>query len=142
MNNQIRNIVTAVLLAFGWVAPLCAAPLTQAEVDALYERIDALYAEGMNAYKAGDYAKTATLLTEAVALQKQIAEDEDLLAMSTTLAAAQSQAGAYEAALTTTENSIALAKRLKGDSAPELTQLENNRAYLQSKISMPVEERV
>ena len=142
MNNLLRNIVTAVLLAFGWVAPLCAAPLTQAEVDALYERIDALYAEGMNAYKAGDYAKTATLLTEAVALQKQITEDEDLLAMSTTLAAAQSQAGAYEAALTTTENSIALAKRLKGESAPELTQLENNRAYLQSKISMPVEERV
>ena len=43
MNNLLRNIVTAVLLAFGWVAPLCAAPLTQAEVDALYERIDALY---------------------------------------------------------------------------------------------------
>lgn len=142
MNNLLRNIVTTVLLTFWWVAPLCAAPLTQAEVDALYERIDALYEEGMSAYKAGDYAKTATLLTEAVALQKQIAEDEDLLAMITTLAAAQSQAGAYEAALTTTENSIALAKRLKGDKAPELTQLENNRAYLQAKINMPVEERV
>ena len=142
MGKLYRNIVTAVLLTFGWVAPLCATPLTQAEVDALYERIDALYAEGMNAYKAGDYAKTATLMTEAVALQKQIAEDEDLLAMSTTLAAAQSQAGAYEAALTTTENTIALAKRLKGELAPELTQLENNRAYLQAKISMPVEERV
>lgn len=142
MGKLYRNIVTAVLLTFGWVAPLCATPLTQAEVDALYERIDALYAEGMNAYKAGDYAKTATLMTEAVALQKQIAEDEDLLAMSTTLAAAQSQAGAYEAALTTTENTIALAKRLKGELAPELTQLGNNRAYLQAKISMPVEERV
>lgn len=108
----------------------------------MYNRIDNLYEEGMSAYKAGNYARTAELMSEAVALQQQIAEDEDLLAMITTLAAAQSQAGDYEAALTTTNQTIALAKRLKGDSAPELTQLENNRAYLQSKINLPVEERV
>ena len=141
--NLFRNIVTTVLLTFGWVASVCAAtPLTQAEVDALYERIDALYEEGMNAYKAGEYKKTATVLTEAVGLQQQIAEDEDLLAMITTLAAAESQAGDYGAALKTTEKTIALAKRLHGEGAKELTQLESNRAYLQSKIDMPVEERV
>ena len=140
MNKLFRNIVTTVLLAFGWVAPLCA--LTQAEIDALYNRIDSLYEAGMSAYKASDFAKTAVLMQQAVALQQQVAEDEDLLAMSTTLAAAQSQAGDYQAALTTTNNAIALARRLKGDTAPELAQLESNRAYLQQKIDMPVEERV
>ena len=145
MAKLFRKIATAVLLAMWLVAPLCAhtaVPLTQAEVDALYERIDALYEEGMSAYKTGDYKQTASLMTEAVALQKQIAEDDDLLAMMTTLAAAQSQAGEYQAALTTTENTIALARRLHGAAAPELAQLESNRAYLQQKISMPVEERV
>ena len=140
MNNLFRNIVTTVLLTAMWVAPLFA--LTQEELDALYNKIDALYEAGMSAYKSGDYSKTAELMQEAVALQKQIAEDEDLLAMITTLAAAQSQTGDYKAALTTTEQTIALAKRIKGENAPELTQLENNRAYLQQKIDMPVEERV
>ena len=143
MNNLFRNIVTTVLLTCGWVAPLYAQQkLTPQEVDALYNRIDDLYEQGMSAYKQGDYRRTVELMTEAVALQQKIEEDEDLLAMSTTLAAAQSQAGDYQAALTTTEQTIALAKRLKGDNAPELTQLENNRAYLQTKINMPVEERV
>lgn len=131
------------LLTFGWVASLCASkPLTQAEVDALYERIDALYEQGMSAYKAGDYVNTANMLTEAVSLQQQIAEDEDLLDMITTLAAAQSQAAQYEAALTTTDKTIALAKKLHGEGAKELAQLESNRAYLQTKINMPVEKRV
>lgn len=143
MTKRFLNIVTTMLLTFGWVASLCASkPLTQAEVDALYERIDALYEQGMSAYKAGDYANTATLLTEAVSLQQQIAEDEDLLDMITTLAAAQSQAEQYEAALTTTDKTIALAKKLHGEGAKELAQLESNRAYLQTKINMPVEERV
>ena len=143
MTKWFLNIVTTMLLTFGWVASVCAAkPLTQAEVDALYERIDALYEQGMSAYKAGDYTKTATLLTEAVSLQQQIAEDEDLLDMITTLAAAQSQAEQYEAALTTTDKTIALAKKLHGEGAKELAQLESNRAYLQTKINMPVEERV
>ena len=143
MTKWFLNIVTTMLLTFGWVASLCASkPLTQAEVDALYERIDALYEQGMSAYKAGDYTKTATLLTEAVSLQQQIAEDEDLLDMITTLAAAQSQAEQYEAALTTTDKTIALAKKLHGEGAKELAQLESNRAYLQTKINMPVEERV
>lgn len=143
MTKRFLNIVTMVLLTFGWVASLCASkPLTQAEVDALYERIDALYEQGMSAYKAGDYKQTAELMTEAVGLQQQIAEDEDLLAMSTTLAAAQSQAAEYEAALTTTDKTIALAKKLHGEGAKELEQLESNRAYLLSKINMPVEERV
>jgi len=141
--NLFRNIVTTVLLTFGWVASVCAAtPVTQAEVDALYERIDALYEQGMSAYKAGEYKTTATVLTEAVGLQQQIAEDEDMLAMLTTLAASESQAGDYGAALKTTEKTIALAKRLHGEGAKELAQLESNRAYLQSKIDMPVEERV
>lgn len=142
MNNLLRNIVTTVLLAFGWVAPTLAQKLTPEEVDALYNRVDALYEDGMSAYKSGDYARTVELMKEAVALQQTIDEDEDLLAMTTTLAAAQSQTGDYEAALTTTNNAIALAQRLKGANAPELTSLENNRAYLQSKIDMPVEERV
>ena len=143
MNTFFRNIVTTVLLAFAWAAPLCAAkPLTQAEVDAMYERIDALYEQGMSAYKAGEFTQTATLLTEAVSLQEQVAEDDDLLAMTTTLAVAQSQAGEYQAALTMTDKAIALAKKLHGEQAKELTQLESNRAYLQSKIDMPVEERV
>ncbi len=136
-------MVTTMLLTFGWVASLCAAtPLTQAEVDALYERIDALYEQGMSAYKAGDFTKTTTLMTEAVSLQEQIAEDDDLLAMCTTLAVAQSQAGEYQAALTTTDRAIALAKKLHGEQAKQLAQLESNRAYLQAKIDMPVEERV
>ncbi len=131
------------LLTFGWVASLCAAnPLSQEEVDALYERIDALYEQGMSAYKSGNFKQTATLMTEAVALQQQVAEDEDLLAMLTTLASAQSQAEEYQAALTTTDQTIALAKRLHGDAAQELATLESNRAYLQKKIDMPVEERV
>ena len=143
MTKRILNIVTTVLLAFAWAAPLCAAkPLTQAEVDAMYERIDALYEQGMSAYKAGKFTQTATLLTEAVSLQEQVAEDDDLLAMTTTLAVAQSQAGEYQAALTMTDKAIALAKKLHGEQAKELTQLESNRAYLQSKIDMPVEERV
>ena len=143
MTKRILNIVTTVLLAFAWAAPLCAAkPLTQAEVDAMYERIDALYEQGMSAYKAGEFTQTATLLTEAVSLQEQVAEDDDLLAMTTTLAVAQSQAGEYQAALTMTDKAIALAKKLHGEQAKELTQLESNRAYLQSKIDMPVEERV
>lgn len=143
MNTFFRNIVTTVLLAFAWAAPLCAVtPLTQAEVDAMYERIDALYEQGMSAYKAGDFTKTATLMTEAVGLQEQITEDDDLLAMTTTLAAAQSQAGDYAAALTTTDKAIALAKKLHGEEAKQLAQLESNRTYLQTKIDMPVEERV
>ena len=129
-----------VLLIFGWVAPLCA--LTPQEEDALYNRIDSLYEAGMAAYKAGNFKHTTALMQKAVDLQQQIAEDEDLLAMITTLAAAQSQAGDFEAALTTTDKTIALAKRLHGATAPELTILENNRAYLQKKIDMPVEERV
>lgn len=135
-----RNILTTVLLTLGWVAPLCA--MTPAEEDALFNRIDSLYEAGMSAYRASDFAKTAMLMNEAVVLQQQIAEDEDLLAMMTTLAASQSQAGNYQAALTTTDQTIVLAKRLKGAAAPELTQLENNRAYLQQKINMPVEEHV
>lgn len=143
MNNLIRNIVTMVLLTLGWVAPLCAQQkLTPEEVDALYNRIDALYEDGMSAYKQGDFTRTVTLMSEAVALQQKLAEDEDLLAMITTLAVAQSQAGDYQAALTTTEQTIALAKRLHGDAAPELESLESNRTYLQAKIDMPVEERV
>ena len=137
MTKRFLNIVTTVLLAFAWAAPLCAAkPLTQAEVDAMYERIDALYEQGMSAYKAGEFSQTATLLTEAVSLQEQVAEDDDLLAMTTTLAVAQSQAGEYQAALTMTDKAIALAKKLHGEQAKELTQLESNRAYLQSKIDM------
>ena len=142
MTKLFRNIAATLLLTFGWVAPLCAASLTQAQIDALYNRIDDLYEQGMTAYKSADYSRTVTLMQEAVTLQQQIAEDDDLLAMITTLAAAQSQAGDIQSALTTTEQAIALAKRLKGDNAPELAQLENNRAYLQSKINMPVEERV
>ena len=141
--NLLRNIVTTVLLTFGWVAALYASkPLTQAEVDAMYERIDALYEDGMHAYQAHQYSQTVTLMAEAVRLQEQLAEDEDLLAMITTLAAAQSQAGDYEAALTTTDKTIALAKKLHGDGAKELAQLETNRTYLLAKINMPVEERV
>jgi len=143
MKQLFRNIVASMLLTCGWVASMYAQQkLTPQEVDALYNRIDSLYEAGMNAYKAGNYAGTAVLLQDAVALQKQISEDEDLLAMITTLAAAQSQAGDYQAALTTTNATIALAQRLHGAAAPELTQLEKNRAYLQQKIDMPVEERV
>lgn len=143
MTKRILNIVTTVLLAFAWAAPLCAnKPLTQAEVDAMYERIDALYEQGMSAYKGGDFKKTTTLMTEAVGLQKQVAEDDDLLAMTMTLAAAQSQAEDYAAAMATTNEAIALAKKLHGEEAKELTQLESNREYLQAKIDMPVEERV
>ena len=142
MTKLFRYIATTVLLTCGWVAPLCAQQLTQAEVDAMYNRIDELYEEGMSAYKSGNFARTAELMQEAIALQQQIAEDEDLLAMRSTLAVALSQTGDYQAALTTTDQAIALAKRLKGDQAPELTQLENNRAYLEQKINMPVEERV
>ncbi|MBQ7531175.1 MAG: CHAT domain-containing protein [Paludibacteraceae bacterium] len=140
MKRLFRNILTTVLLAFWWVAPLwCFTPEQELE---MFNRIDSLYEAGMATYKQGEYGRTASLLQEAVSLQQQLSEDDDLLAMLTTLAAAQSQAGNYQAALTTTDNSIALAKRLKGDGAPELTQLENNRAYLQAKIDMPVEERV
>lgn len=142
MCKLFRTIITSVLLTLGWVAPMCAAALTQAEIDALYERIDALYEQGMSAYKAGDYKQTAVLLTEAVSLQQQVAEDEDLLAMITTLASAQSLAGEYQSALTTTDKTIVLAQRLHGAAAPELSTLEANRAYLQAKIDMPVEERV
>lgn len=138
--TQFRNILTTVLLAFGWVAPLWS--FTPEQELEMFNRIDSLYEAGMDAYKQGDYSHTAILLQDAVSLQQQLSEDEDLLGMLTTLAAAQSQAGDYEKALTTTDKSIALAKRLKGESASELTQLENNRAYLQSKIDMPVEERV
>lgn len=140
MTKRILNILTTMLLTFGWVAPLWA--FTPEEELDMFNRIDSLYEAGMDAYKSGDYRKTALLMGDAVRLQQQLSEDDDLLAMSTTLAAAQSQAGDYQAALTTTDNTIALAKRLHGDAAPELTQLENNRAYLQAKIDMPVEERV
>lgn len=140
MTRPIRIILTTVLLAFGWVAPLWS--FTPEQELELFNRIDSLYEAGMEAYKQADYRHTADLLSRAVSLQQQLSEDDDLLAMLTTLAAAQSQAGDYQAALTTTDSSIALARRLKGDNAPELTQLDNNRAYLLAKINMPVEERV
>ena len=138
--NLFRSILTTVLLTIVWAAPLRA--LTPAEEDALYNRIDSLYEAGMSTYRSGDYSRSAALMQQAVTLQQQIAEDDDLLAMLTTLASAQSSAGEYSAALTTTLSAIALTQRLKGATAPELTTLENNRAYLQAKIEMPVEERV
>lgn len=138
--NLFRNILTTALLTILWVVPSWS--LTPEEEDALYNRIDSLYEAGMSAYKNGDYARTVIMLQDAVALQRLIAEDEDFLAMMTTLASAHSLAGEYQAALTATNITIDLAQRLHGAAAPELPTLEANRAYLQAKIDMPVEERV
>ena len=82
--NLFRNILTTVLLTIMWAAPLRA--LTPAEEDALYNRIDSLYESGMSTYRSGDYSRSAALMQQAVTLQQQIAEDDDLLAMLTTLA--------------------------------------------------------
>lgn len=137
--NLRRNILTTVLLAVMWAAPLRA--LTPEEEDVLYGRIDSLYEAGMQAYNSGAFDRSVAALQQAAAIQKQIAEDEELLSLYITLAAAQSSAGSYEAALTTTDQALALAGTIPSE-AGKIAQLKNNRTYLESKINMPVEERV
>ena len=134
-----RNILTTVLLAVMWAAPLWA--LTPEQEDALYGRIDSLYEAGMQAYNSGAFDRSAAALQQAVDLQKQIAEDDELLSLYMTLATALSEAGQYEAALTTTDQALALATTLPSEAA-KIPQLKNNRTYLENKINMPVEERV
>lgn len=139
MPKRILNILTTVLLAVMWAAPLCA--LTPEQEDALYGQIDSLYEAAMQAYNGGLFDSSAEALKQAVDLQKQIAENDELLALYMTLATAQSGAGQYEEALTTTDNALALAATLPTEEA-KIAQLKNNRTYLESKINMPVEERV
>ena len=138
MNKLFRNILTTVLLTIVWVAPLRA--LTPEQEDALYGRIDSLYEAGMQAYNSGAFDLSAAALQQAVDLQMQIAEDDELLSLYMTLASAQSSAGLYQAALTTTDQALALAATLSEES--KIAQLQNNRAYLVLKIEMPVEEHI